>query len=536
MASSINITTQTLILSRNKSAIPLLEKALDSSSKEVRKSAGNQLINLTGLKSVWKLINRFDPSDEIIINIFNAHREKVFSALRAAITGDDPYLARNAFRVVYTQRYFEILPVMLTAFLDQDRSEEENTSLSEGILKLTEKYVKALEERKNRKRLHEMILSEIVTVLLRGLKDFHRNDPDLFVLVFLQIYPFLTDKHNALTKLLYVPSSALYSVVHHFLLSGRDPYIFRFFVHCFSNQNPPSVALTVFSKRFDMPFITYFLKNLEKPIPTHLKINLTAVRPIEWLNSFRSLLDRLDEQSQAGLALLVQNVGFSENELESKLLDLLHYGKTKSRLEALSALAMFSGEEIDQLIWDAGGDTDPNIQAKALVLLSKRDIQNANFRILQFANSPHEIVRETIQKLLPDFRLSRFLEMFDQLTEEQRRSMFNVVKVLDSQITDELSRILIVGEPRDQAKALLCIDYGAMVLSLEDSLCSVLAKGELAAIRVKAAELLATGQRDLSRSTLVQALHRDPDPTVRATAKNSLEKRPPQWEQLKQPE
>ncbi|MDR0609930.1 MAG: hypothetical protein LBG58_07465 [Planctomycetaceae bacterium] len=535
MPSSINITIQTLAQSRNKSAIPLLEKALDSSSKGVRKSAGNQFINFTGVKSVWKLINKFDPSDEIIINIFNSHREKVFSALRAAITGEDPYLARNAFRVIYTQRYFEILPAMLTAFLDQDRSEEEDTSLSEGILKLIEKYVLALEERKNRRRFNEMVLSEIVAVLLRGLKDFHRNDPDLFVLVFLQIYPFLTDKHSALTKLLHVPSSAFYGVVHRSLLSGREPYIFRFFVHCFSNTNPPQVALTVFSKRFDMPFIAYFLKSLEKPISTPLKINLAVVRPIEWLNSFRSLLDRLDEQAQAGLALLVQNVGFSENEVKSKLLDLLHYSKPQSRLEALTALAQFSGEEIDQLIWDAGGDSDPNIQANALVLLSKRDIQNANFRILQFANSPHEIVRETIQKLLPDFRLSRFFEMFDHLTEEQRRSMFNVVKILDSQIIDELSRILIVGEPRDQAKALLCIDYGSIVLPLEDSLCGVLAKGELAAIRVKAAELLAAGQRDLSRSTLVQALHRDPDPTVRATAKSSLEKRPPQWEQLKQP-
>jgi HEAT repeat protein len=535
MVSSINITTQTLALSQNKSAIPLLEKALESSSKEVRQSAGNQLINLTGLKNVWTLINQFDPSDETIINIFNSHREKVFSALRAAIIGDDPYLARNAFRVIYTQRYFEILPVMLSTFLDQDRSDEKNKVLSEGILKLMEKYILALDERKNRRRLNKVVLSEIVTVLFQGLKDFHRNDPDLFVLVFLQIYPFLTDKHSALTKLLYVPSTALYGVAYRFLLSGREPYIFHFFVHCFSRPNPPPIALTVFSKRFDMPFIAYFLKNIEKPVSTLLKSNLVAVQPIEWLHSFRTLLDRLDEQAQVGLALLVQNLDFSEEEEKSKLLDLLHYGKTNSRLEALTALARFSGEEIDQLLWDAGGDANPNIQATALALLSKRNIPNANFRILQFANSPHEIVRTTIQKLLPDFRLARFFEMFDHLTEEQRRSMFNVVKVLDSQMVDELSRILIMGEPRDTAKALFCIDNGSLVLALEDSLCAVLAKGEVAAIRIKAAELLSAGKRDLSRSTLVQALHRDPDPNVRATAKSSLEKRPPQWEQLKQP-
>jgi hypothetical protein len=530
----VNVTTQILAQSKNKAAIPLLEKALDSSSQEIRKSAGSQLINVSGTKSILKLINKFDPADETIINLFNAHRDKVFSALRTAIAGEDPYLARNAFRIVYTQRYFEILPSMLLIFLNQNKTQEENLSLSEGILRLLEKYVQALEERKNRRRLHETILSEIVLVLLRGLKDFHRNDPDLFLVVFLHLYMFMTDKHSSLTKLLYIPSSAFHGIFHRFLTSGQEPYIFRFITYCLGNPNPPPMVLAAFSKRFDIPFITYFLKNIaEEPVSVYLKANLAAVFPIEWLDSFHSLLDQLDEQAQAGLAVLIQYAGLSGNEIQSKLLTLFRLGKGKGRLKALTALMRFSGEQIDQFIWDTCADVDPNIQAEALTLLSKRDIPNANFRILQFANSSHEIVRETIQKLLPNFRLSRFFEMFDQLTEEQRRAMFNVVKVLDSQTVNELAQILAIGEPLDKAKALLCVDYGSMILPLEDSLCGVLAKGEISAIRVKAAELLAAGQRELSRSTLVQALHRDPDPTVRAAAKNSLEKRPAQWEQHK---
>ncbi|MDR2755111.1 MAG: hypothetical protein LBC20_05340 [Planctomycetaceae bacterium] len=529
---SINVTIQILTQSKNKSAIPLLEKALDSSSKEVRKFAGNQLINITGVKCIQKLINKFEPTDEVIIYLFSNHYDKVLSALRMAIAGKDPYLARNAFRVVYTQRYFEILPSMLATFLDQDKTEEENIVLSEGILKLLEKYVQALEERKNRRRLHDVILSDIAAVLLRGLKNFHRNDPDLFLIVFLQLYVFMTDKHSALTKLLYSPSPAFLGIVHHFLSFKHEPYIFRFVFHCFNNPNPPAMVLKVFSKRFDIPFIVYFLKNVIEPVSAHLKANINAVQPIEWLNPFRGFLEQIDEQAQVGLAILLQNMGLSDSELQLKLFDLFHHGKGKGRLKALTALTQFSGDQIDQLLWDAGSDSDPNIQAEALALLSKRDIPNANFRILQFANSPHEIVRETIKKLLPNFRLSRFFEMFDQLTEDQRRSMFNVVKVLDSQIISELSQILSIGEPRDKAKALLCVDYGDMVIPLEDSICGVLAKGELPAIRIKAAELLAMGQRELSRSTLVQSLHRDSDPTVRTAAKNSLEKRPAQWEQL----
>ncbi|MDR2117093.1 MAG: hypothetical protein LBP87_12005, partial [Planctomycetaceae bacterium] len=526
----VNVTTQILAQSVNKSALPLLEKAMDSSSQEIRKSAGNQLMNVTGIKYAMKLISKFEPSDNIIISIFNTHRNKVFSALRAAIIGKDPYLARNAFRVIYTQRYFEILPSMLLAFLDQDKTEEDNIDLSEGILKLLEKYVLALEERKNKRRLHETILPDIVAILFQGLKNYHRNDPDLFLIVFLQLYIFLTDRHSNLKKLLYIPSSAFQADVLHFLQSKQDSYIFRLIFHCLDNPNPPPIVLKAFSKRFDIPFIVYFLKSLTEPVSAHLKANLITILPIEWLNSFRSFLDQLDEQAQAGLVILLQSAGLSDNDVLLKLIEVFHYGKGEGRLKALTAITQFSGEQVDQFIWDAGADSDPNIQAEALVLLSKRNLSNANFRILQFANSPHEIVRETIQKLLPNFRLSRFFEIFDQLTEEQRRSMFNVVKALDTKIIMELSQIMLIGEPREKAKALLCVDYGSMVLPLEDSICGVLAKGELPVIRIKAAELLATGQRELSRSTLVQALHRDPDPTVRAAAKNSLEKRPPQWE------
>ncbi|MDR1963408.1 MAG: hypothetical protein LBQ50_06490 [Planctomycetaceae bacterium] len=530
MTKGIHTTILTLTQSKNKAVIPLLEKALDSSSNAVRKAAGNQLIALNGAKGVLKLISKFDPADETLVDLFNSNRERVFPALRTAISGNDPQLARNAFRIVYTQRFFEILPSMLNAFLNQDKTEAENASLSEGILKLVAKYVQALEERKNRRRLQKTVLSEIVGVLANGLRDFHRNDPDLFLIVFLQLAVFLTEKHSVLTKLLYNPSSALHAVIRRLLFTGKEPYLFRFVVHCLDNPNPPPIALTVFSKRFDIPFISYFLKNLEEPVSVSLKTNLAGLQQIEWLVAFHDLLEQLDEQAQSGLVILVQNLGFPDNEVQAKLLDLFHDGNGKSRVAALAALARFPGEQMDQLVWDACGDTDPNVQAAALSLLGRRNITNANFRILQFANSSHQIVQETIQKLLPDFRLPRFFEMFDQLTEEQRRSMFHVVKVLDPQIVSELSQILVIGEPREKAKALICIGYGGMVLPLEDSLCGVLAKGEMPAIRNKAAELLAAGQRELSRSTLVQAFHRDPDPTVRATAKNSLEKRPAYWE------
>jgi HEAT repeat protein len=433
-------------------------------------------------------------------------------------------------------RFFEIIPSLLSIFQDQESTEDIQNSLAEKIQKLVEKFVNALEERKNRHRLYDVILPEIVSILTRGLKNYHRNDPDLLLLVSLQLYSFLTEERAAgLLQLLKRPSSMLSGTIHRVLSSKKDPFIFRFLVQCLDKNDPPPLALSVLSKRTDLPFITFFLSNLKNPLSETIKSNLAQIPPLSWLNAPQNLLNQLNEEAQSGMVELVQNLNFSETEIQSKLIDIFHHGKGKCRLDALTLLATFSGERIDQLIWDAGGDSDPNVQAEALSLLSKRNIPNASSRILQFANSPNDLVRETIQKLLPNFRFSRFFDTFDQLKEEQRRMLFNVVKMLDSQTVDELANILVIGEPKSKAKALLCIEYGKLVPALEDALCSVLAKGELPLLRSKAAELLAEGRRELSRSTLVQSLHRDVAPEVRAAAKKSLENRPTSWETTKNP-
>ncbi len=260
-----------------------------------------------------------------------------------------------------------------------------------------------------------------------------------------------------------------------------------------------------------------------------MKANLAALPRLEWLNDIRSLLDQLDEAVQPGLVLLVQNLDLPTAETLSALINIVHYGRPKGRAAALEMLEKYSGERVDEVIWESAGDADPTVQVVALKQLEKRNQPNAHSRIMQFVDSPDEKVRKTVQELLPNFRLPRLLSGFDQMNDNQRRSAFNLVRKLDAGAIDELARMLIIGQPVDKAKALLCIGYGDLVPQLEDALCDVLTDDKTPAIRAKAAELLAGGRRELSRSTLVQALHRDSAPEVRTAAKTSLENRPVNW-------
>jgi len=132
--------------------------------------------------------------------------------------------------------------------------------------------------------------------------------------------------------------------------------------------------------------------------------------------------------------------------------------------------------------------------------------------------------------MLPHFRFNRFVQTFDQLDDESRRRMFMVVKQLDKQTPVELTKMLASDEPMVRAKALVCIDYCRDIVPLvEDALCDILSRDQVPKLRCRAAEQLVAGRRDESRMTLVQALHRDGNPEVRAAAKNSLANRPAYW-------
>ncbi len=536
MANGVDLTMQLLAKSQNKAASRLLERAVQSSHEATGQAAGKILIASRGSKGAFEIIRHYDPTDEKLVGIILESRDKIQSSLYAAIESTDKPLARNAFRIIYTQRFYEALPFLLNRYVAHG-DDEEDTFLSDNIDRLLNRFAEAMSERKNRRFLNETVLPGIVAVLTPALKNFHRHDTDVLLLVLLKLFPFLSQEYAELTQYLKNTTTQASLSIVRLLQESRDPAVFRFIFYCMDNPSPPPVVPTTFARRSDIPFLSAFVKLLQEPEPplekpivsAAMKANLASLPHLEWLDDIRSLLDSLGETAQPGLVLLVRNLDLPAEAAQSIFVGIVHHGRPKGRVAALEALEKFSGKHIDELIWEAAGDANPLVQVAALNLIGKRNQPNGASRILQFVDSPNENVRKTVQSLLPDFRFSRFLDGFDQMNDTQRRGMFQLVSKLDAKVVDELAKILAIGAPVDKAKALLCVGYGELVPQLEDSLCGVLTDDKSPAIRAKAAELLAAGRRELSRSTLVQALHRDSAPEVRAAAKASLENRPVRW-------
>ena len=534
MTHGVELTFQVLAQSKNQAAVGLLETAFQSTSEVVRKLAGNILVTRRSGKGLETIIRNFDPTDPDAVALVNSNREKIMPGLHGAVVDKDIDLARQAFRLAYTQNFYEILPTLATYCLGPGAQETSRISLHGDFLRFLNRYTMALDKNNPEEHhlLYNQVLPEFIKILVQKVKEYRFSRQELTLAVYLRLYPYFTDAGigRELYLQLRLPNSPVYVSAYRRLLKDSEPYLFHLITRCLDHLKPPQIVPQIISERADIPFLEALFKSIKQPLSLELKTNLAALPPLAWIAQIDSFLNQFDADAQCGFVLLAQNIGLPEEELRTHLLKVLEHGEGAGRLAALSALSSFTGADIDRLVWDAAADPDPEMQVEALNQLCSREIPGASARIMQFIGSPHEEVRDTIQKLLPNFRFNRFMQTFEQLDDDRRRRMFNIVRSLDKRTPDELTKMLYADEPLLKAKALLCIDYCRDIVPLvEGALCDILANGEMPTLRCKAAEQLVLGRRDESRSVLVQALHRDTSPEVRSAAKKSLEERPTYW-------
>jgi hypothetical protein len=535
MARGIDLTLKVLAQSKNQAAVGVLESAFQSTSETIRKLAGKILVTRRSGQGLDAIIRNFDPTDAYLVKLVNDHRAKIMPSLHGAIVDQDIAFARQAFRLAYTQNFYEILPTLTAYCLGPGNQDKGGLSRNADFLKFLNNYTAALERNDPSEHylLFNTILPEFSKILLHKIKEYRFTRHELTLTVYLRLYPFFSEAgvDRDLYLQLHLPNSPVYVSSYRRLLKESEPYLFQFITRCLDRLNPPPLIAQIISERADIPFLDSLFKSIKPPLTLEHKTNLAKLPPLAWISQIDSFLNQFDAEAQRGLVLLLQNINVKEEDRVGYLLKFYDHCSGEGRLAILTALADCSGADVDRLIWNAAEDMEPTVQIEALTQLNTRDIPGAAARIMQFVESPHADVRNTIPKLLPNLRFDRFLQTFDQLDEERRRRMFNVVRQLDKQTSSELQKMLCTDDPLLRAKALLCIDYCLEIVPfVEEGLCDVLAHDKISKLRCKAAKQLAAGRRDSSRTALVQAFHRDTDSDVRDAAKNSLETRPIYWD------
>ncbi|MDR3109597.1 MAG: HEAT repeat domain-containing protein [Planctomycetaceae bacterium] len=527
-------TLELLANSKDRAASRLLDTALRSSSPGIQLLACMRILSLRGTHGLTELIRQFDVFGKPIINFLSEHGDKLTVAIRSALLSEDEHLWKNAYKAVQTMKIIESLPDLLVIYHDYRDKFDNESLLPDLIISLIDELRNRIESRKRYRYLVKVVLADITRVMNEFVHNFKRSDPPLILQTFLELYPLISELSPMLVDAIRNPAHQCYLPIARTLQQSSGDYVFRFVVDCMNAPDPPPLVVTAFTKRNDTPFIRALLCRVANGSVTYdFHDNIKLVKRFDWFDNVSSLLKQLDGQCQRGLVELAVIVPQSRDQRRNIFMTILKNGKPEARLAVIPHLDSVRDESIDELLLKMVDDEDPQIQVEAMQVVKNLKIQNGIFAILRYIDSPHDIVRETVQKLLPEFHFSRFWNMFDQLSDEQRQSSLKLIRKVDARFSIEISEILMTGTDIEKAKALLCIDVNAIAPQIEDALCSLLLTCESPHIRVKIAEYLALGRKEESRNTLVQALHRDTNPDVRAAAKSSLERRPAPWSQAK---
>ena len=519
-------TIRVLARSNNRAASELLKLAMDSSHDGIRKSACTEVIFTSGPKVVMEHLQNLSTIDEHIHEIFAANPDKLVSPIRTAFLSKDHALQKNAVRATLQFKVYDMIPALL--FMIADRNEREiktDVPMTELLIRLTRQFIKDIETNEISDALRRYILHETWQSLERTLKEFRRSDNPACIKVFLLLGRYMPDSGFQAKELFRNPIHPVYTALAGIVQTSSDDFVFRFILDSLEAPTAPGLILAALSNRTDLAFLEYLFENMDSPPSSYFQGNLQRIRRFDWIASAQAFLSHFSEKAQQSLLDLIRFSQLPQEEAYTVYRQVYQSGKSAGRCAALAEIANFPLEESKDIITEAMDDDDPEVQATALRQIRKVNSTQGMVQILQKIDSPHEVVREAVRMVLPEFQIRRFLNSFDQLTEEQRAQTLKIIRKIDPALPEVLAREIQADNPVMKARALKSIEIGNLVGLLEEPLCTVLLRDEAAVLRVKAAALLADGKREVSRLSLLQAMHKDTSLDVRLTAKASLEKR-----------
>ena len=526
MVSGYEKTIRLLAKSNNRAATALLAQAVNSSHEGVRKSACSEIISARSPKAMLDFIWNLELLDETTMQTLGENSAKLSSTIRTALLSHEPVLQRNGVRAALMFRVYDLIPSLLNSVADRtDKKAHENVPLEELLLRLTRSFLDDILSKGGPQSFHFYILDEVGRILRRTILDFRRSDNPISLRIFLMLGRYIKDHEIKSSQILKNTIHPAYIALNGIVQIENDQSVFQFILDGLNHVNAPGLILSTISNRTDMPFLECLFNGLQNPVSKQAQANLARIHRLEWTNSIRPIVFQLDDTGQEGLVNLIRFSGINEKDAFSIYRQIIQIGKSAGRSAAITELATYHGKEVDEIVWNAAEDSDPLVQAAALRQVRDRKTVDGAVELLQHLDSPYKVVRETVQSMLPEFRIDRFLETFDQLSEEQRMVTFKIVRKIDPNTIETLNRELHTGTTVMKARSLKCVELGKIVLPLEESLCNLLLHGEIPALRVKAAQLLISGKREISRHTLVQAFYNDPTPEVRACAKSALDAR-----------
>ncbi|MBN1909521.1 MAG: HEAT repeat domain-containing protein [Pirellulales bacterium] len=519
MSRSVQTTIDWLATTENEAAVRVLVGALDSDYREIRDRALGAVLQRRGLVGHREIVRRLHRFDQAAQQAVRDNGRLMSQAVRDAVLDADAQVCRNGCRVALWFLEYDLIPTLLNALADRTNPNAPTLlkTLQELVYALYGELTAPVDPR--RRRDPQMICDHVLTAVESSVAQYLQHKRVEIVEAFL----ILARRDNeTFRNIVGDPYHPAFLTVLDILAKSPHEGVIRLLLSCLDDMTACSAVLSVIGNRYDLPFLRQVLKKIGWAPSQSVARNLRRIESIPWLNNPVPILSELNGPEQAAAIQFAVGSRVPRRQAFSLIQFLLLYGKTDSRRVASVALEEFTGVEANELAVAALSDDDPLVQANIVRQLRARSIPGILNQVLDLADSPHPEVQQAVRESLDEFRIDRYLMMFDTLEPDVRLRTGKLVRKLDSQTISRLREELVSGLRTHRLRALQAIDtIGAMDV-MEREVINVLRHDEDHLVRIKAIDVLAEwGTRDAFK-----AIHRaikDPSPAVVGAAQRAVE-------------
>lgn len=518
LTSGLAITFGVLRQADSPSALRLLLAALDHGDGAVQREALAALLLRRPPQSQREILLRWERLSHAWPEVLSEHRDHMNRALRDAILGDDPEMCAVACRASVTLEQYDLVPVLLNVV--QDAGHPCLQLAATAILGLADRLYEELAtppRERARRRDPQLLRRRLVHSLEVGVRRYSKHLRRDVVEAFLV----LVGRENVILKqILQDPHDASFLVVVDVLAKSPRPGVIWLLLSYLDDPQIPSAALALVANRGDETFLRMLMRKIGREPSSLMKQNLKRLRKIGWLRAPESLLDILDDEGQHGLVRLVMCSGIARDKAYSLVEWVLLHGQPSGRLAAAEALSDFAGAEANALALTALGDPNPLVQASIVSQIRDRGIPGILPRLVTLLDSPHTVVRQATRKSLSEFTFKRYLNAFDALEEDVKRSTGLLVKKVDAQTVPLVQAELHSQVRSRRLRGLAIAEAIEAVADLEPAVLDLM-HDEDHLIRQAAATALSVCHSQASRQALEVALE-DRSLAVQEAARASL--------------
>ena len=499
---ALETTLEYLASTTNEAAVGLLVSAMNSADRNVQAGAVRTLLRRGSPAGQRELIRRWPLLSDRWKSVIADRPGRFSQAVRDAILSPDEPLRAHGCDAALWIRDFDLIPVLIRAA--EDKSNPQAERAAQTLLSMCDLlYEEVATSRGVRPGRDLKALREfLVPALEQSLSHFESHKRTEILEAFL----LLANRENVFLKsALQNPHDRLFLPAITQLSHSPRPGVIQLLVSFLDDAQAPTAIHQVLARRRDVPFLRHLLRRVGDDPSGPLRANLRRIRSFTWLRDDLAILSALHDQEQYGAVQLAVASGLDRLSVFEVLKYLLAHGGVATRRATVAALGTFRGADANSLILQALSDADPETRALAVVQLRDRGIPGALGMLIELLDSPDPPVREAARNSLSEFRFRRFLDAFETLDSDARRSTGSIVRRVDPQAVTELAAELRAPSRTRRLRALDVAVAMQAVPSVEDELIALLSDDDHQ-VRAEVLRILAECESPQARRAMRECL------------------------------